>query len=72
MNLVQLSGGQEPLQFLFCLLDQSDTRQLHFFVDRFAHVVDRKKCRGDAGKRFHFDASLRSCARSAFYLRMIV
>ena len=72
MNLIQLSSGHRPLQFLFCLPDQPDIRQLHLFVDRFAHVVDRKKCRGDAGKRFHFDASLRSCARSAFYLRMIV
>jgi hypothetical protein len=44
---------------------QPHIRNLHLFVNRFAHVVNREERYGDARKRFHLHPGLRSGARAA-------
>ena len=49
----------------FSFFNQAHIRDLHLFIDRFAHVVDREQRDRDAGERFHFHPGLRDGARGA-------
>src|SRR4029077_2761988 len=47
------------------LFHQTNVRNLHLFVDGFAHVVNREERNRDARERFHFHPGLRGGARAA-------
>jgi hypothetical protein len=56
----------------FRLLDQAHVVNLHLFIYRFAHVVNREQRDRRANERFHFDSGLRNCLRGAFNLCALV
>ena len=49
----------------FSFFTKSHIRDLHLFVDRFAHVVNRQESNRDACECFHFDPGLRGGADGA-------
>ena len=58
-------------RFAFRFFDQSHIGDLHFLINRFAHVVNSEKRDRDSGECFHLDAGLRNRARGAGNFRAL-
>ena len=54
---------------------ETNLTDLHPFIDRFTHIVDRKQCYGHSGQRLHFYTGLAGqfgCADAADGIRFLL